>query len=175
MGLRSISAEISLKKSRKHTREVPIASAIITLIVCGVLIMGIAAAIIANITSSSDDIGIQLDGTWEIYALTYNDEHITYVFARDTFSRLTESVVFDTNPEAIMAIREYHELYYGAHVDIEDLDDGILRLRIIADGTFAIDSNVILLVSGEGHAVTLPFFWESENIALIDGYRFMRR
>jgi len=140
-----------------------------------VLILGVVAVIFARITALSDDVGLQLDGAWETYALTYNDEHITYVFAGDVFSRLTESVVYDANPEAITVIREYHELYYGAHVDAEDIGNGNFHLRVIADGTFAIDNDGILLVSGEGRAVMFPFYWESENVILIDGYRFIRK
>ena len=159
---------------RKPQRQIPIVSAIIALVFCGALIFGAAAAINARIRATSDDIGLHIDGTWEIQAPTYNDELITYVFSGDSFYAITESVIFDANFEVIESIREFHTMYNGATVDAEDIGEGNFRLRITKDGTFALDGNTILLVSGEGFVNVLSFYWESEAI-LINGDRFVRR
>ena len=129
---------------------------------------------ISTLTRSPDDIGLHICGTWEIEAPTYNDEHIVYVFTGDSFTSVTESMIFGADAAVLEDIAEFLLLYSGAIVDAEDMGDGNFRMRITAGGTFALDGNRIRLVSGEGLVRVLSFSWESEAI-FIDGYRFTRR
>jgi len=159
---------------RKAERRIPIASAIIAIVFCAVVVFGAALAFVSRIGATSDDVGLHIDGTWEIETPTYNDEHITFVFTGDSFSRFAESMIFDASPEVIGDIREFHMMYSQATVDAEYMGDGNFFIQIATDGTFALDGNNILLVSGEGLARLLPFYWESEAI-IINGDRFIRR
>ena len=154
--------------------RIPIVSAIIALVFCSAILFGATSAIISRVGRSTDDIGLHIDGTWEIESPTYNDEHIIYIFAGDSFSSITESMIFGADPEVLEAIGEFLLGYSGAIVEAEDMGDGNFLMRITADGTFALAGNTIRLVSGEGLVRTLSFSWE-EDAVIIDGYRFVRR
>jgi len=148
-------------------------SAVIALGFFGIVIFGLAAVLISNLRADVDT-ALHLNGTWEIESPTFNDEHIMYVFADDSFSAITEMMVFDAGPDALDAIKQFHQDNYGATVDAEDIGNDSFLLRISVDGTFAFDGNNILLVSGEGHTRLLPFYWDGEAI-LINGDRYLRR
>ncbi|MCL2378109.1 MAG: hypothetical protein FWC77_03180 [Defluviitaleaceae bacterium] len=163
-----------MQRPRKPQRQIPIVSAILALVFCAAVIFGTVSIIVDRVTTTGDDIGLHIDGAWETQTLTYNDEHIIYVFAGDSFSRTTESTIFNANPDDIEAIREFHMEYNGAIVEAVDIADGNFRLSITANGTFVIDDNNILLVAGEGLVSVLPFYWESEAI-VINGDRYVRR
>ncbi|MCL2404437.1 MAG: hypothetical protein FWC92_02700 [Defluviitaleaceae bacterium] len=158
---------------KKSKRQIPIASAILAFLLCASIIFGGIAIIVARVTATSDDIGLHIDGRWEIESPTHNNERITYAFAGDSFSMVTESMIFDADAEIIEDIQAYHMLYYGAEVDADYMGDGTFRLRIFADGTFVINGDIILMVTGEGLSRTLPFYWMDDAI-LINGYRFVR-
>jgi len=159
---------------RKAVRKVPIVTAVIAIVFTGAIILGLTAVITSRFGAANDDIGLHIDGTWEIETPTYNDEHITFVFAGDTFSSVTESVIFDAGPEVIEDIREFHIVYSQAEVDAEYIGYGTYLIRVAADGTFALYSNSILLVSGDGVVRLLSFEWESDAI-VINGDRYIRR
>ena len=163
-----------LRSPRKTTeRKIPIVNAIIALIFCSAVILGATLAIISRIGAPIDDEGLHLDGTWETESPTHNDEYITFVFAGDSFSTVTESIIVNASPEVLEDIRDFYMVYYGAAVYADDLGDGSFLLRIKADGTFALDGNNILLVSGEGLVRVLSFYWENEAIVINDD-RFVR-
>ena len=162
------------KPPRKADRKVPVVTAVFALFFVAVLALGLSAVIVSRIGATSDDIGLHIDGTWEIETPTYNDEHISFVFAGDSFSSVTESIIFDAGPEVIEDIREFHMLNSRAAVEAEYVGNNSYLIRVTADGTFAIDGGSILLISGEGLVRRLPFYWESDAI-VIDGDRFIRR
>ena len=153
-------------------REIPIVSAVIALVFCAVVIFGAAAALLSR-TGPDGDAGLHLDGIWEIESPTYNDEHITYVFAGDTFSSVTETMIFNASPEMLEDIAAFHREYSGAYVSTEGMGEGNYLLRITIDGTFFLDGYHILMVSGYGIVRLLSFNWEGEAI-VINGYRFVR-
>lgn len=163
-----------MRASRKPARKIPVATAILALVLCTVILFGGAAIIYARVTATDDDVGLHIDGVWATEEPTHNDELIFYYFAGNEFTALTESTIFNASPEIIENIREYHVSYFGASLDAEYVGDGTFYLRVTAEGTFALDGDGILLVTGEGITRRLPFYWEGETI-LIDGYRFVRR
>ena len=163
-----------VKGRKAPERQIPIVSAVIALVFFSAILLGAASVIVSRLSRPPGDTGLHIDGTWEIEAPTHNDEHIIYSFAGDTFSSVTESMIFDADPEVLEAIGEFLLAYSGAVVEAEDMGDGNFLMRITADGTFAFDGNNIRLVSGEGLVRLLSFAWEGEAV-IIDGYRFMRR
>jgi len=163
-----------MKRAKATKKKIPIASAVIALVFCSTVVFGVAFALASRIGAAGNDIGLHIDGTWETIAPTYNNEHITYVFAGDSFSSITESVIINAGPEILADIRDFHITYSGAVVEAEEMGAGSYLLRITADGTFALDGSNILLVSGEGLVRILSFYWESEAV-VIDGDRFVRK
>ena len=156
-------------------RKIPIVTGVIALAFCAILIFGVASAIISRVrTAGYGDTALHISGTWETDGPTHNDELITYVFAGDTFSRVIETMIFNVGPADIEAIVAFQRDYNGAEVSVDDLGDGNFRLRITADGTFGLDGNSILLISGEGFLRLFSFYWEGEAI-IINGDRFIRR
>ena len=155
-------------------RKVPIVTGIIALAFCAILIFGAASAVLSRMRATTGDVALHIDGTWETDGPTFNDELITYVFAGDSFSRLIETTVFGASQDDIEAIEAFQRDYNGATVDAEDLGDGNFLLRIAADGTFTLDGNSILLISGEGLLRLFSFYWEGEAV-IINGDRFVRR
>ena len=156
-------------------RKIPIVTGIIALAFCAVVIFGAASAIISRIrTSGGGDAALHINGTWETDGPTYNDELITYVFAEDTFSRVIETVIFNATPADIEVVKAFQREHNGAEVDAEYLGDGNFRLKITADGTFGLDGNSILLISGEGLLRLFSFYWDGDAV-IINGDRFVRR
>ena len=156
-------------------RRVPIVTAVLAIALAAVLIFG-ATALFLNYfgPGAGSDTALHLDGPWEIEGPTYNDEYIFYVFSGDAFSSVTESMVYDTNHEGIEDIKVYYRERNGATVASQYLGDGNFLLRIALEGTFLLEADNIMLVSGEGMLTVLPFTWERDTIT-IDGYRFRRR
>ena len=155
-------------------RKLPIVTAIIALAFGGLVIFGATSAILSRVGTTSGDVALHIDGTWETEGPTYNDELITFVFTGDSFSREVETMIFGAGAADIEDIETFQRDYNGATVDAEDLGDGTFRLRITADGTFALDGNSILLISGEGLLRMFSFYWEDEAV-IINGDRFVRR
>ena len=156
-------------------RKIPIVTGAIALAFCAIVIFGATSAIISRIRAAGGgDTALHINGMWETEEPTFNDEHITYMFAGDSFSRVIETTVFDAGQADIEAIVAYQREHNGATVEAEDLGDGTFLLRIIADGTFGLDGNSILLISGEGFLRLFSFYWEDEAI-IINGDRFVRR
>ena len=156
-------------------RRVPVVTAVITVILSAVLIFGAAMVIITHLTGENEgDVAFHIDGTWETDGPTYNDEHITYVFSGDVFSRVTETMIFDANPDIIESIRDFYSYYSGAIVAAEDMGDGNFALMITIDGTFALEGDSLLLLAGEGMLTELSFSWEGDVIIINDD-RFVRR
>jgi len=136
---------------------------------------GAALVIITHLTGENEgDVAFHIDGTWETDGPTYNDEHITYVFSGDVFSKVTETMIFDANLDIIENIRDFYRYYSGAIVTANDMDDGNFVLMITMDGTFALDGDSLLLLAGEGMLTELTFSWEGDVIIINDD-RFVRR
>jgi len=141
------------------------------------IIFNATAFFVARVRENSEpdrDVGLQLDGTWATESLTFNDEHITYVFYRDSFTSVKERTLFDANPEALDSLTEYYRANYEAAVDTEYIGDGNYFIRITSGGTFTLDGDSILLIKGEGRLVPHMFDWDGVAI-YIDGYRFLRQ
>ena len=155
-------------------RKIPIVPAIIALAFCAVVIFGAALAIVSHFGAANyGDGALHIGGTWETDGPTYNDELITYVFEGESFSRVIETIIFGASYADIEAREAYEYNYNGAAVYAEDVGEGNFRLRITADGTFWLDGNNIVLVSGEGFMRVFSFYWEDDAI-FIDGDRFVR-
>ena len=128
-------------------RKIPIVTAIIALAFFSLVIFGISAVIIAHIGAAGEgDVGLHLDGTWDIASPTFNDEAIRFVFDGAAFSNITESVIFDATPEILDDIREFHMTHSNAAVNTQHMGGANYLLRIHTDGTFVLDGNSILLV-----------------------------
>ena len=155
-------------------RNVPIVTAVIALAFAAVVILGAASAIAAWLRAGSGDAALHIDGIWVTEGPTYSDEHITYVFDGEAFTRIIETKVFGASEIDIDGIRDYQRQHNGAEVTAEALGDGTFLLRIMADGTFGLDGNSIVLVSGEGLLRVFSFYWEGEAV-IINGERFRRR
>jgi len=155
-------------------RRIPYVTAIIAVVLSAIVILGIAMIITNRLTDTGGDIALHIDGTWETATLTYNDEHIIYVFDGDIFTSTTETVIFDANMDIIDSIQEYYRVYSGAIVIADDIGDGNFFLTITMDGTFSLVGDRLLLLSGEGILREVPFFWDDDAI-LINDERFVRR
>ena len=166
----------SPRKSTKLDGEkrIPIGTAIFAIIVFGILIVGTVSLIISRLQDDGSDVGLYLDGTWETDGPTYSAESIVYIFSGNTFSSVTEMMIFDANPEIIAHIQEFYLYNHGAAVDAEDTGDGVFRLSIKKDGTFSLDGDYILLLSAESFLTEYSFRWNDDEI-IIAGDRFMRR
>jgi len=164
------------KRPTKDTpaRKIPVATAIIALVFIAVIIFGVAIGIITRIRETPEtdsDTALHLDGVWATQGPTVNDEHITYVFDGDTFSRVTERTLFDANPEALRDFIDYYASNYRATVDAEDIGDGNYFIRIYVSGMFALDGANILIFIGDGPPVVYSFYWDGVAI-IIGGDRF---
>jgi len=156
-------------------RKIPIVTAIIAIVFFSVVVFGAASVIIARFWDEAEgDVGLHLNGTWEIESPTFNDEFITYVFAGDSFSSVTETMIFNASADDLENIREFHRVHSGARVEAVSAGDGNYSIRITADGTFTLDGNSILLVMGDDLIRWLSFYWDGEAV-IINGDRFLRQ
>ena len=157
-------------------RKIPIVTALIALAFFSVIVFGASSVIIGNIRRAANerDTGLHLDGTWEIEAPTYNDEHIVYVFAGDAFTSRVETMALNISLEDLNNIREFHRTMSGASVEAVYMDNNNYLLRIRTDGTFILDGYTIMLITGEGFVRMFSFYWEDEAI-VINGDRFLRQ
>jgi len=155
-------------------RKIPLVTAIIALVFCSLVIFGAVSVIIARFGGNSyGDVGLHLDGTWHIEAPTFNDESITFVFQGDSFTSVTESIIFGASPEDIESIRDFHVIQSGASLYSEDIGDGNYLLRITLQGTFLLDGNSILLTTDSDMTLLLPFYWQGEAL-IINGDRYFK-
>ncbi|MCL2570911.1 MAG: hypothetical protein FWE11_00780 [Defluviitaleaceae bacterium] len=156
-------------------RKVPIITAAIALVFFAALVFGSALAILSNLRIESDsDMALHLDGIWEIEELTFNDEHITYIFDGDLFTSITKAIIYDATPDDIDNIREFHLAYSGAMVETENTGDGNYRLIITSEGSFSLDGSSIVLAMRDGIYNWLSFYWDDDGI-IINGDRFLQQ
>ena len=163
--------------SNAKERKIPVVTAIVALVFYAVIVLGTVVIITTRVRERAEpgsDVGLQLDGTWATESLTFNDEHIIYVFYGNSFSSTTERTLFDANPEALDDLAEFYRVYHGATIDTEYIGDGNYLIRITKGGTFILDGYSIFLIKGEGLLVAYMFDWDGVGI-YIDGYRFVRQ
>jgi len=157
-----------------ETKKVPLVTAAIAILLVAVLALGVAMLITNHINDPGGDTAFQIEGIWETPDLTYNDAHMIFTFEGDIFTSVTESVIFDANPEIIETITEYYQEHTGAIVTASDLGNGDFMLTIATDGTFALYGDTIRLLSGEGMLQELPFSIGDAQI-LINYVPFVKR
>ncbi|MCL2361845.1 MAG: YfjI family protein [Defluviitaleaceae bacterium] len=158
-------------------RKIPIVTAIIAIVFFSVVVFGAAAVLIAHIRREADfdgDVGLHLDGVWDTDGPTVNDEYISFEFAGDSFSSVTEWTFFDASPEALAEFIAFNENDRGAIVYTDDIGYGNYRIRIYEHGEFTLEGNSILLSLNSGQSQWMPFYWDGDAI-IINGDRYLRR